>query len=76
MELLPEDGIGEEKLVSGRPELTAFPWAMTAVVGLCQDVISMSPGGFDTSVTNSVEKKPFLTPLTSTRRSSSMKGSW
>lgn len=43
---------------------------MTAVVSLCQHVVSVSPGGFDTSVMNSVEKKPFLMPPTSTRSSS------
>lgn len=65
----------EGKCVSGRPELNAFHWAATAVVSLCQHVVSESPGGFDTIVMNSVEKKLFLTPPTSTG-SSSMKGSW
>lgn len=73
-EQVPEDDTEEEKLVSGRPELTAYPQAMAAVVSLCQHVVSITPGGFDTSVMNSVEKKPFFMPPTSTR-SSAMKGS-
>lgn len=32
---LPEGNTGEERLVSVRPELTASPWAMTALVSLC-----------------------------------------
>lgn len=42
---LPEDDTGEEKLVSGRPELTALPRAMTAVVSLCQRVVSYRQEG-------------------------------
>lgn len=56
----------EEKFVSGRPELTAFHRAATAVVSLCQHVVIESPGGFNTIVMNSVENKLFLTPPTST----------
>lgn len=53
---LPEDA-GEEKLVSGRPELTAFRQAMAAAASLCQHVVNTSPRGFHTNVISSVEKK-------------------
>lgn len=71
---LPEGNIGEERLVSVRPELTASPWATAVLVSLCH-VSRVFSEGFDTRVVKSVEKKPFLKLPTSTK-SSSTRGSW
>jgi len=66
--------LGKRNL-SLRGEVTTFPWTMTAAVSLCQHAVSVSPGGSDTSVMNSVEEKPFLTLPTNTT-SSTTKASW